>query len=73
MESSIKKETADFFISVLMEYEPYSIDILNNINSFGHNKYEGDKRFAATIALDALLKAGFSEDEVNPWKNNRQA
>lgn len=67
MGSSIRKEYSDFFISVVKDNEPYPVEILRNL-AFDDTRYNGDKRFAATIALKSLLDAGYSEDEVNPWK-----
>ena len=38
---------------------------------FDGESHIGDERYASTIALHALLHMGFSEDEINPWKNKK--
>ena len=68
MASRIRQEMIDRFKSILSKYEPYPIDFYMNL-PLDADGYENDPRCAATTSLIALLEMGFSEDEVNPWKN----
>ena len=69
MASVISKETADEFINFIKEYEPYPLNIWDSFILDG--KQYDDARLTATQALKCLLNAGYSEDEVNPWKKTR--
>lgn len=64
-----KQEEIDFFKEVLKEAEPYSEEEFIKMSTFDGKSHIGDARYAATSALRVLLKLGFTEDEVNPWKN----
>lgn len=68
MASDKREDNYEFFKYFVRKYEPYSLDIFDNLTFDGKSRV-GDKRYAATIGLKALLDAGFSEEEVNPWKN----
>lgn len=66
MAYAISSETADFFKSFLKEHEPYPVSVFDNL-MFDDNRFD-DERLQATMALICLLKAGYHEEEVNPWK-----
>ena len=66
MASTISNETAEVFKGFLKKHEPYSIAVFDTM-MLDDNHFD-DERIKATMALICLLKAGFSEDEVNPWK-----
>lgn len=68
MASITRQEQIDAFREIVNSYEPYPLDLYNGLG-FDDKRCPDDKRFAATISLKALLDLGFSEDEVNPWKN----
>lgn len=68
MASVTSQERIDHFKKIVKTYEPYSLDILDNL-AFDDEEYnENNMRFVATVCLKALIDTGFSEDEVNPWK-----
>ena len=67
MASAMPKEMAEEFIDFLKDHEPYPSSIWNDF-MFDDKRYEDD-RLVATQVLECLLRAGYSEDEVNPWKN----
>ena len=70
MVSITHQEQIDAFKKIVNSYEPYSLDLYNDLG-FDDKRCPDDKRLAATISLKALLDMGFSEDEVNPWKNKQ--
>ena len=63
----MSNENAEFFKEILKDHKPYSISVFDTM-MFDDKRIDED-RLAATMALICLLRAGFSEDEVNPWKN----
>ena len=67
MASVMSNADVEFFKHFLKEHEPYSVSVFDNM-MFDDKRFDED-RLRATMALICLLKAGFSEDEVNPWKN----
>ena len=70
MESDTYQEQVDFYKKVIREYEPYPFEEFQRIVSILDGKgHEDDPRIEASFCLRALLDMGFSEDEVNPWKN----
>lgn len=72
MARNVKQEQIDFCMRTLKEAEPYPKEVYYNMTCFDGDSHIGDDRYAASICLQALLELGFSEDEVNPWKNKRQ-
>ena len=69
MASAMSKETAEEFIDFIKEHEPYPLSVWNSFVLDG--KEYDDARLTATQALKCLLDAGYSEAEVNPWKNKK--
>lgn len=69
MGSNISQEDFDFLKNTVEIAEPYSEAEFDRMAFFDGESHIGDRRYAATSALRALLYLGFSEDEVNPWKN----
>ena len=67
MASVMSNENVEFFRHFLKGHEPYSISAFDDM-MFDDKRFDED-RIKATMALICLLRAGFSEDEVNPWKN----
>lgn len=67
MASVMSNEDAEFFKHFLEKHEPYSATVIDGM-MFDDKRFD-EERLKATMALICLLKAGFSEDEVNPWKN----
>lgn len=68
MASDMSPEMAREFIDFLKEYEPYPSGIWDDF-MLDDKKYD-EGRLMATQVLECLLKAGFPEDEVNPWMEN---
>ena len=68
MASSIHPNDVQFFKGIIERYEPYPIEKYENM-ALDERGYDNDMRYSATICLKALLDAGFTEEEVNPWKN----
>ena len=66
MDSVMSSETAEFFKRFIKDNQPYPITVLDDL-MFDDNRFD-EKRLDATFALECLLKAGFTEEEVNPWK-----
>ena len=66
MGSIMSSETAEFFKQFIKDNQPYPITVLDDL-MFDDNRFD-EKRLDATFALECLLKAGFAEEEVNPWK-----
>lgn len=64
----ISKEAYDEFVSYIKAYEPYPLSVLDDL-MLDDNRYD-DLRYSSTMALKVLLDAGYSEDEVNPWKKH---
>ena len=50
----------------LEKHEPYPVSLLDGM-MFDDKRFD-EERLKATMALICLLRAGFSENEVNPWK-----
>lgn len=67
MASAMSKETAKIFIQYVKENEPYPLSVLDDL-MFDDKRFD-DGRVLATEILKKLLDAGYSEDEVNPWKD----
>lgn len=68
MSSDIPNDLIELCMVLVKEIEPYPLSILDYC--IDNNKID-DSRYAATMALKRLLEAGYSEDEVNPWKNKQ--
>ena len=71
MVSATPQGQIEFFKEVVQTYEPYSPEEYGSMTMFDGESHAGDPRYAANICLQALLDMGYSEDEVNPWKNKR--
>ena len=50
----------------IKRHQPYPISILDGL-LFDDKRYTSD-RILSTFILKQFLVAGYSEDEVNPWK-----
>lgn len=71
MALSISQEDLDFLKKTVENAEPYSEAEFEQMAYFDGESHIGDQRYAATSALRVLLNLGFSESDVNPWKNKR--
>lgn len=69
MASAISSDTLDFFREILQMCEPYPLSVLDDMML--DDKRFDERRLGATEALKCLIDAGYSEDEVNPWKNKQ--
>ena len=70
MESSTRKERVESFLETLRHYEPYPMELFRTM-MFDDDRFPDSNRLAASISLYALLEMGFTEEEVNPWKNKQ--
>lgn len=61
----MSKESVDFFKDIVKKYEPYPLSVFDDY-MFDDKRYD-DKRIGATSALRALILAGYTEEEANPW------
>ena len=66
MAYSMSDETAEFFKGILKEFEPYPTTVFDDM-MFDDNRLD-ENHLDATMALICLLKAGYTEEEVNLWK-----
>ena len=65
------QEQIDALKEVVRRYKPYPKAVYDEMTSqFDGKSREDDKRYGASVCLDALLSMGFTEKEVNPWMNN---
>ena len=70
LKGKVRQEDFDFLMEAVVEYEPYPLDVYNEMSSYDDEpSHVGDFRYAASIYLQALMNMGFLEDEVSPWKN----
>lgn len=67
MASDIPADMVELFKRFLNDVEPYPISVLDDL-MLDDKRYDHWRVFA-TYVLKHMLDAGFSEDEVNPWKN----
>lgn len=69
MVSITLQEQIEALKEMVRKHEPYPKDVFEKMVSVVDGKSrENDNRYGARLCLDALLGMGFSEDEVNPWK-----